>query len=882
MRANYSPRLRDRTERTDPTSEVLVDALIAGRNDIKQRKDQWEVATGASNFDIADDGRVTIQGTFTNVMSQLTTNNDETRITRVEPFYVGEVLWSPALDANFEITDIDVQLDAQPASNVATWQLEIWVVLSGTGSALSPYQLAKPYTATAAATAGGGPQVVTFNFGQTVRPRPKIHIPTDGQPPKSFVSIIAFDSTGGAATLVAQRVDTAQNTFTDSGTVLEGRTLQSAAAGQSGFVSLSAGSVPYLRIRRGNFSAQDLTFGAANLYDLGGVPTDDVEVVLTKGEPPGTSIVMEVDQNILTPFTGSEVAVTAGGFLNADFGIALQQRYAIRYRFTPSISTATTPTLWTGGLQETQRVELFDEADVQELVWSVPDPFTHKARVPEMQLVLSHLGQPDKEDVISRLLSEQTIGKLRFRVSWGDRHLPRAEWMDYGTFEVDGYQSTPGAKLVTCISPLQYLRGVLPVPSQVGSRWDTTPFVVASGTALENAYQSVLAEAAIPAQYQGGRIGTTGLTVGNTVEDSDIKAEADALALIADHWVVDKQGRITAIPLENSPPVHTFRKPNIQMLSADPGYADREAVVFVKWGYNVSRERFNGLSRSASALGVTELGEARINRKTFLPDTVSRWLEQTGLDPNNNPESTTANQLGARLVQRFGLGKMMWRWASTIAQPQIELGDRVIVETTDFVAPDPSANRALRGNLWAIARIMENRIGGREFVGVVESYADIFAGVAPGLVIPAEQIIGIPAQNYETDLTQPGISVLVDGARATTDANATRDISILTLPAGLTVDDLTEIRVWYDVVFSSGTPSFNVAIQGVQNDGTLTGGFGDVWNVTATTGAFVERVITPSGPINTPLSTMQLRVLMTPGVAANTLSFSNIFLHFRG
>lgn len=877
MRGSYSAALRDRTERTDPTAKILVDALIVGGSDIKQRKDQWDLGTGASGFNIDTSGRVTIQGVNSTLMDQTVQNADETRITRAEPFYTGEVLWSGTQDAGFEITDIDVTLDALATSTVQTWVLEIWAVLSGTGSALSPYQLAKiSESLPVAATAGGGPQVVTFNYSNTVRPRPKAVTPTDGQTPKSFFSVVGFAAGGAIPIDVAQRVDTGNNTFPDAGNVLAGRTLQFVPGG---YVSLSGGSVPRIRIRSNTFSADTLTFSGANQYDLSSAPTDDVEVVEIVGEPTGTTVAMQVDANVATPFTGSEVTVQGGDFLNATHGLPIQKQYAVRYTLTPT--TSVSPVLWTGGLQETQRDELGEVADVRELEWSIPDPFTGKARIPEAQIALMHYGQPDKEDLTSRILSENTIGKLRFRIFWGDTSIPRAQWMVFGVFEPDGYVNSPGGKLVTAMSPLQYLRGVLPQPKEdANQRWNTDPFVVASGTAIDVAYQNVLAEAPIPAQYIGAGIAPgSGLTVGATIEDSDIKANADALALIADYVVVDRQGRIAAVPFDNSPPVHTFRRDAIQMVSADPGYRDREAVVFVKWAYNVNQQKFTGLNRSASALGVTELGEALINKKTYVAETVSRWIEQTGLDGFNLPVSTTADQLGARLVQTFGFGKMVWRWRATIAAPHLEIGDRVIVETHDFVAPDPSSSRALRGNLWAIARVVETSQDGQTFAGLIESYADIFAGTAPGSVGGAPYTLGFGAHIW-TDVAGFAPTALANGARSTTNASPTQSLAILTLPPGAGTPSILRIRVWYQGVINNttGPPAIAVTINDVDDQGGITPDMGSGVQILASTAGFVEFQAVRLGPPPVITDVIQVVIDMTPGHVSNVISFSNVYI----
>jgi len=235
---------------------------------------------------------------------------------------------------------------------------------------------------------------------------------------------------------------------------------------------------------------------------------------------------------------------------------------------------------------------------------------------------------------------------------------------------------------------------------------------------LKNVFDDLIGVQArdLEPQYRGPGLEGTDL-VSKTIENSDIKAELDALCFIGDAALISSQGRIKAVSVGDQAIVEIFPGEEIEVLGANPGLEQRIPEVFLRYDYEPAEDRYRKESRGFNANALTKLGLARIDPPQFISDEVGKWVPD---------DETLANGLTQRQASRLGAGVLLWRWKALHARPHLEPGDLVAVRTDQFVARAPNSAQELKGQLWARAVIstVENPEG-TEFTGWIRSYDDI-------------------------------------------------------------------------------------------------------------------------------------------------------------
>ena len=169
--------------------------------------------------------------------------------------------------------------------------------------------------------------------------------------------------------------------------------------------------------------------------------------------------------------------------------------------------------------------------------------------------------------------------------------------------------------------------------------------------------------------------------------------------------------------------VATFPAERIEVLRVGPGLRERRPRVSVPWNWSNEKERFEDEAIWQNTTVITKMGPARIDALDYRwPEESSKWIYS----------KTQAQSLAQKVGMALGAGLILWQWRSLDAEFGLEVGDAVAVETTQFLAKDPNAARALRGKLWAIATLTDVTFenGFWTFTGWVQGYQDIFA--APG------------------------------------------------------------------------------------------------------------------------------------------------------
>jgi hypothetical protein len=245
--------------------------------------------------------------------------------------------------------------------------------------------------------------------------------------------------------------------------------------------------------------------------------------------------------------------------------------------------------------------------------------------------------------------------------------------------------------------------------------------LVYTNQAANVVYADLLNQAEVPTRHIGPGVTET-LTVSKTITDANAADEADALAAVFGRSVVSSQGRIVAVDFfDQRAPVAHFPEDRVIPLRIVPGFRERRPRVSVAWNWSNEKNQFDDEAIWQSTVALTKLGPARV-------DAEEKFSEEAGKYVYSGPQ---AKEMARRTGEALATGLMLWQYRTLDPWPELELADAVTIGTTRFLAKDPHAARALRGQLVALARLTDVSFtqGVWEFTGwLTNGYADIFAG----------------------------------------------------------------------------------------------------------------------------------------------------------
>jgi hypothetical protein len=526
-------------------------------------------------------------------------------------------------------------------------------------------------------------------------------------------------------------------------------------------------------IQCGSYAAAELDYtGGGNLIDLTAAPTQTVMFVAIAGVPDGTGSVFEVRNDADSawlPFLDGQTA--------AEVGVSQRQTYKVRWRGSPNAQGDASPTFWEMGARDLAKTWLSDLVASVKARWAIPNVAELVPQIPEVEIVLIKNGEKDFADRVTKLLSTNYAGSLAFRVWRGDPSRPRSEWLHKDDFTLlDDYDPREADATIIAHSPLVFVNGALPVYNTTSQQ--RTPLQFANKTPKQ-VYDEIVGNqlaADIPARYRGEGIIDESCIITKLIDASDGLTELNAIAHIADVALSTSAGRLKSFPMgvPGTPQV-IFPSAKILWRSTGPGLRQRVPRFFVKYDYDTLAQKFNGEARCISGNDIlaTNLQPSRIDAVTELRDDVGRWI----------PTEELAKRVGQRRVNRLGAGMLVWSFTSTEPHPELELGDVVAVETERFFARDPSQTqqRTLKGALWALARVVDYDIEGKEFSVWIQSYTDIFGSSDSSILIGYVTPIVTAIQLHVDD------SGAVKGNIAVTDGEAVRiAVSTAGVPADAT------------------------------------------------------------------------------------------------
>lgn len=543
------------------------------------------------------------------------------------------------------------------------------------------------------------------------------------------------------------------------------------------------------KIECGSYAAADLEFTSANQLDLGAAPTETVEFVAVDAVPDGCASVFEVRNDADTawlPFTDGQTA--------AEVGVSQREEYEVRWRATPNSQGDASPVLFEIGVRDVERVWLGDVADVRAR-YAINDVAELIASIPEYTITALRTGDADDfNDRITKLFAEHHSASLSFRIWIGDETRPRDEWHHKDdAVLVDDYEPRDGDIEVIAHSALVLLDGVLPVYNTTTEKREALVLANQTPKQLWDAIVGNHLAADIPARYRGEGILDQSVLLSKTITDSDGKTELDAIGHVAGVVLSTDRGKITAFDMFTPGSIRAWL-PTEQLTwrATIPGQRQRVPEFFALYDYREESQKYEGETRVINGTALVNLKRRGLDAPSTLRDDVCRWL----------PNETIATAIAKRRTDTLGGGMLVWRFTSTEPYPEWRFGDLVAVETTRFVARDPTQTtlRQLKGAMWAIGRVIEYDLAGKEFGIWIQSWAD-FLGSSE---VAALRGLAIP-DLYELapNVTQAGVATAVFKAargqslKFATSTSAEPNLATVLAASAQTLDS--------DGIFRSGT-----------------------------------------------------------------------------
>lgn len=838
MRAGYTPRFRELLQAADPVLHLIAELVQVNSSDIKDIESEWSNADSLSGFTSLPSGGVMLNAASSAVAEQTSDDGTQiTQITSVPPFSALLIKWTSYDAEHVELKNLTAHLnpraDGGQPSTVYEWRARLYRVMQvgpdySAGPKADRIEVAPISKVAQVAAAGSSAYDVTFDFstdsGYPIVGPPPEYIGTGQRGPtrpQTLVRIWAVKSDGSPADNVAWMADsTLGSTWSGVGidtthlVLDEDPTTYGYGAEQGAntvfhIASFSGGSTPRFTINKATYAAATVSFtGSTRIQGLG--TTGSQEVIASGQEPADSSIMFEISPAGADSWTecfdgdiiGEDNTAKGGADLS---GLTPSAAWDMRATLTPSSTALSAPIARRLGVREVVSTDLVGVATVNGGRWQV-DPRTLKGNITKAEIHILKTGEQDFRDYGSEILAKHHIGDVEVRVWVGDPtgvYLPRKRWMHIDSFEIEDYESTQTAHVITGISPLRRLRKKVP-PFVVTSANDGTrePVVYANETIKAAAADVIDNLIGLPGRFRGPGVPDT-TTVTKTIRDSDAKDELDRLAYLAGYGIITSEGRVKAVPMMRdgtgaASPVAFFPIGSYTPVYIGPGFATRVDEFFVPYGWSEDVGEFDAEVRYFNATAVEKLGGSGLETTDRLADETAKWVSSI--------EHATA--VAKRVPNHFGNGLIIWKIRSTYAHPELEPGDPVVIVTNQFVARSPITDREIRGPIAAL--------------GVVSAVGD-FWGHALEIWIPSFDDIVL--DGGDVDLVGFGRPEIQD-AVVTFDKDGAATAQVRTTRAAGSVKLVTD-----DAAFQGRATVQAQTSDAVDSDGYGTADLGGAWEL---------------------------------------------------
>jgi hypothetical protein len=224
----------------------------------------------------------------------------------------------------------------------------------------------------------------------------------------------------------------------------------------------------------------------------------------------------------------------------------------------------------------------------------------------------------------------------------------------------------------------------------------TTPTVYSLQT-IQAVWNDWISQVALPERYKGQPPADTSNKISKSVGAAEGQRELERISRCASGTIADVQGKVSFAALYGQLgsiaailPLEVYTPGVVSM-----GYRARLPQYSVFYGWDGAK--FFGERKVINSAALTAYGLSRIdNPQAALDDETCKYL----------PNATLADELGSQVVTALGGGLITSELSSTIAYPELTIGDSVAVETDLLFGNNPITAAAFRGPAWALGRVI--------------------------------------------------------------------------------------------------------------------------------------------------------------------------------
>lgn len=493
-----SPELEQLLRRGDPSAGPKLEAIRRTRQDVRQRKAQFNLADSLADVVVDDSAGVRLAETVSTLIQSLTHTTYFTDLDRAFPFFAATIEWAGADPVDIELKRVKAWLhprrNAGAPKEVAKWRLDLYrLVRVGFPMgfpARRQYWLAPIVEPLLVDAIGDAEGLVTFDYSVAPiveRPRPKRYGPpafgellatlwNAAPAPVTVLIISALKADGAPAGNVGLAYDAGVASVVTGGNVLSSRKLEAPAAvptlpgggvfrqpgthGDGG----AAGGTPRITIESGTYVSGKLQFSTVgNRIDLGGVPTGDVVFTIAGGVPMGTALTGQVLKDGGNPVVDGDWVTFLSGQKSTDLvNVAKRQTYEIRGKLLTDASASLTPTLRKLAVEELTTSDMSDYAVLRLQGGHGIDAVTLTGEIVRGTIVGIRDGDRDYHSQIEDLVTAAKLGQYTFRTWVGATGLAKDKWLHLDDWLPEGETPRAGDLAIAVVSPLVLIRSLLP------------------------------------------------------------------------------------------------------------------------------------------------------------------------------------------------------------------------------------------------------------------------------------------------------------------------------------------------------------------------------------------------------------------------------------
>lgn len=725
-------RLQDAVRRVDSPAQLIAEFVSVDDSKVKSTKSEWAAADFTGSVELLTYGGAKLLPTESVLAEHISEDGTETvDLTTATPFDALIFTWSGSDAENREFHTLTARVDPRADGGlpktcdhlIAQVFRVVRMPLPEDSQVVAPIEVHVELIAQSApvSTPQEVPTVYDFTFAPASGRFPRVGPPPEDAlvaRPMSLVRILAYQADGQLADNVAWLSDgTSDGTETDSLTYsvthysmfAAGRLSELFEGGTVWDLGSIVSNMPYFSLSTPQYAAATITFdGPEAIPDIPG--TGEL-VIVARGEEwgdssldfriwDGASYVSCADGDLLGQDNRETVrGVELGGDLS---GVPVAGPWNLQVLLTPSTSGFQSPVVLDFGIERRTSIDLGGIAEVRNVERKI-DPLSLKPNIPTAEIAIRKTGERDFRDYGTELLVNHHTGPVEIRVYVGDptgEYLHRSEWMLKGVWGIEDYFSDELEHVIDGVSKvMRRLRVEIP-PFVVtsGNDGERKPVLV-SGT-RQAVYDEILDSIiALPARFRGPGVDDTTSTAQKLIQSGDGKDTLDQVLYLGGEAAIESQGRLKVISVLRDEPIDyivaRFPIGSYVPLSIGPGFSARTDEFFVPWDWDEAEGRFIEESIYFNATALDKLGGAGLDTTGRLGEETAKWITAEAL----------ADAIGRRVPKHFGNGLILWQIEANERNPQLELGDYVIIETDLFVARSPLNNQRLRGRLSVLAMV---------------------------------------------------------------------------------------------------------------------------------------------------------------------------------